>query len=302
MTKNIRKEPAIATPIPSAAPLPIDAPVPMPAHRVAAFRTTVAHRLRDALARGEKETDAVQQVVAEQVAMAKVLVDHDFVHAAASIFISEMGKLGETVSMQLAHTEIESIFKNRVADAKGFVLLLAQPEFIAAVRAEAAQPAPAAKPYELSAAKKEEMIRRLVQAADKDGPEPAVHVAGYALGQRKTHEALASLFRPSGALRAPLVHALATAWPQARGDVYEHLAASWLKARHDPAHSTADAMKEGGDVFKEAIQRAVILQQQRHGELPTVVLSPAPPPSPVVSTPAVNNGTVITRELALDNL
>jgi hypothetical protein len=132
----------------------------------------------------------------------------------------------------------------------------------------------------------------MVQPDDPAGAEPAVHVAATARGHQVTHMALANMFRPkSGSLRAPLVDALASAWPTATGEQIQTLATTWLKQRHDPAHSIADGLKPEGAIYKEAMRRSELLQQQKLAATQAV----APAPSPVIHTPPVHMG--VTRNL-----
>jgi len=183
--------------------------------------------------------------------------------------------------------EVASILKNRVEDCKNFVTLLADVNFMESARALALQPAQPKAEYTLSPRKIEEVVRRMVQPNDPAGAEPAVHVAATARGHEVTHRALANLFRPkSGSLRAPLVDALASAWPDATGGQIQTLAQTWLKQRHDPAHSVADGLKPEGALYKEAMRRSELLQQQKLAQGAAV----AAPPSPVIQTPPVHMG------------
>lgn len=290
------QEPIISTSINTL--LPPALTYALPPERARAFQTSVANHLRAAHAKAQPEAAVIAQLVAEQVALAKALTTHDFVHAAASVYISEMAAQHATITMEEAHREIESIFKNRVADCKEFVKLLAQPEFITAVRAEAAQPAAVPQPYRLTPKKIEETVERLVQSTNKDGAEPAVHVAASARGHQVAHQALAAMFRPSASLRAPLVHALALAWPQASATQIEHLAEGWLLARHNPAHEIAKGLLPGGAIYQEAMRRADILQAQKLGEMPVAVISK---PNAAIAGPAIHQGIVQNvADLALE--
>ena len=230
---------------------------------MAAFAKSVANRLRDG--KGQVEADIIVQIASEQAAIAKALVDPKFVDVTAALYAQELTLLNSNIPLTEAKREVTSIFKNRVVDCKGFVSALAQPEFIAHARAQAAQPAAEAKPYQLPERKVEEIIRRLCQPNDPDGAEPAVHVAASARGQQVTHQALANLFRPNGQLRAPFVDALTQAAPKMTGEQVQALAGSWLKARHDPAHAVADATKLGAALYDEALRRAEAVQNQRLG-------------------------------------
>jgi hypothetical protein len=76
-------------------------------------------------------------------------------------------------------------------------------------------------------------------------------------------QALANIFRPKGVLLPSLVLALAEAWPEAQAGEIEKLAQRWLKARHDPAHSTADGLAPKGELYLEAMRRAEELHARR---------------------------------------
>ena len=273
----------------------------MPLDRMVAFQRSVADRLRSAAAQGIGEQPVIAQVVAEQVALAKAVADPSFITAMTMAYQLEMRNQNPNpayaVSSDEAQRAVMSILRNRIADIQQFVRMLGDDGFIAATRAEAAQPAPAAKPYQLPERKINEVVRRLVQPMDVAGAEPAIHVASSAIGHEITHRALANTFRPMGPLRAHLVHALATAWPQASGEALEQLAGSWLKARHDPAHAVADGQKIGGVIYTPAMQQADVLQKQKLTTLSQTLASPANS----VSGEKQWHGTVRnTKELALD--
>lgn len=285
---------SVAEPKPSVAPpaQPVQTatPHPMPEYRRDAFARAVAARLR--------EGTAVEKLVQEQRALAAALSDPAFERAMASAFIAEIKQQQPNAEYAVAPEavlqQVKGILANRVADANGFIGLLTDPTFLAAARAEAEKPAPAAKEYDLPQAKKEEIVRRLVQANDPDGAEPAVHIAASALGQRIVHQTLANIFRPkAGNLRPELVDALARHWPEATGAELEALATSWLKARHDPAHSIADGLKVDGPLYKEAMQRIA----------PATALATPPVPAAKVQTPTVAPTKLApSPELMMDNL
>lgn len=225
----------------------------LPEHRLAAFRTAVASRLRGGA------TPAL--LVREQQALCAALADPAFENAMANAFAAEMAVQQPNPDYRIGHDaallQVKGILHNRIHDAQQFIAKLGEADFVSAALAEAGQPEPLKKEYDLPPHKKEEIIRRLIQKADPDGAEPAVHVAASAQGQRQTHMALANIFRPkAGSLRAPLVDALARVWPEATGAQIEQLAVTWLKARHDPAHSVADGLKpECGELYLEAMRR-----------------------------------------------
>ena len=260
----------------------------MPVDRMEAFRKTVADRLRDGRTAGHKDDEIIVAVANEQRAIAQAIATEDFICKMTHAFMNDMEKLKSPVPHDEAMREMRSILKNRIEDCKNFVKLLADETFMEGARTLAVQPPVPAKEYTLSARKIEETVRRLVQPNDLAGAEPAVHVAASARGHEVTHRALANMFRPkAGSLRAPLVDALATAWPQATGEQIQHLAHTWLKQRHDPAHSVADGLKPEGEIYKEAMRRSELLQQQKLGQVTAV----AAPPSPVIHTPPVHMGT-----------
>ena len=222
----------------------------MPEHRLAAFKQVVAASLREGV------TPA--KLIRQQHAMAAALADPMFQNYMAAAFFVEM-HTQETnpayhISQEAAKRQTHGILQNRIRDCNGFAASLSDPQFIASATELAAQPAAPAKEYDLPPNKKQEIIRRLVQPNDPAGAEPEVHVAASALGHRIVHQALANIFRPkAGALRAPLVDALARACPEATGKELEDTAAHWLKARHDPAHSIADGLKETGELYRGAV-------------------------------------------------
>lgn len=247
---------------PQAAPV---APA-LPQHRIDAFRTQVAARLRAGA--------SLALLAREQEALAATLdpaANPTFLGQMAAAFVAEMREQqpNEAYAMNAdaALAEMAVILKNRTADARAFRALLADETFLAAARAEAAAPAPAAKPYALPPAKIEEAVRRLVQESDPAGAEPSIHVEAAAMGQRMVHQALANMFRPKGTLLPYLTLALAQAWPEATAGEITNLAQGWLKARHDPAHSTADGMAPGGEIYTQAMTRANALHAQKMAAL-----------------------------------
>ena len=235
-----------------------DLPISMPPYRIEAFRRAMATRVR---ASGTDVAATIATLLREQQAIAVALADTTFAAAMSNDFVTEL-KLQEPNTtyepdVKQAGMQMEAILGNRIRDAKGFAVLLGDSAFLDSVKTLAAQPAPAARPYDLPPEKKEEIVRRLVGAQDPDGPEPLVHVAAAALGHQIVHQALANIFRPkAGHLRAPLQEALARAWPEASPEQAEMLATNWLKARHDPAHSIADGLKPGGELYVAAMQRS----------------------------------------------
>lgn len=257
-------------------PAPQVAPLLMPTHRLDSFRASVAARLRAG--------DAPALLLREQQAMATALANPAFLKAMASAYAMEMNAQNPNAAYAVPVAEAERqmavILTNRIRDAQGFAQLLGDAAFLAQATADAQQPAPQTVPYQLPQAKAEEVIRRLVQPLDADGPEPSVHVAASAQGHREVHQALGNIFKPKGVLRALLVHTLAEAWPDATAKQVEDLAASWLKARHDPAHSLADGLAPDGELYKEAMARAETLHTQK--------MQTAAPPTPVPeqATPA----------------
>ncbi len=258
--KNNEKESGMASVV-STATAPSPTAPAMPAHRVDAFRRAVAERTRLGAQANIAAPVVMETLLREQQALVLALKDPSFESALVQAFVQELAQQqpnpAYAISEQAARAQMLGILANRVRDAQGFCALLSTPEFVAQATAEAAQPAPAPKEYDLPAGKKEEIIRRLVQPQDVDGAEPPVHVAASALGHRMVHMALANIYRPkAGGLHKPLTDALARAWPEATDQQREQLATRWLKARHDPAHSIADGLKEGGELYEEAMRRA----------------------------------------------
>lgn len=267
------QEQSISTAITTTKPA-IALPPNMPQDRMEAFLKTVAARLREATASEAVRSNPVElakvrasvvtRIADEQRAIAQAITSEAFGKAIADAYATELANHQQSVLLEEAKRETDSIIRNRVEDCKNFVRLLAQKDFIAAVQAQSMHAEPPAAPYALSPTKIAEEIERLVQEKSPNGPTPAAHVGMTARGHQIGHQALANIFAPnSGALRAPLVHALATAWPKATGAELEQLAQTWLKARHDPAHSVADALKPDGVIYREAMRRAEELQNHK---------------------------------------
>lgn len=294
--KKWLKEAIISTPIEKKAAAPVTVlvalPRNMPQERMAAFCTSVANHLRAGQARGEAEATVIRQIANEQQAIGQAIAGEAFVVAMTHAYVQELMRLQTPVAEAEARREVQSIIANRVEDCKNFVALLDQADFMATVRAEATQPAPPAKAYRLSQRKTEEEIANLLTKADGSS-QPAVHVAMTARGHQVGHQALANLFRPSGALRAPLVHALAQAWPEATAAQIEHMAEGWLKARHDPAHAIADGLKVGGTLYEEAMRRATLLQEKK-------IAAAISEPTTATAALRVHQGRVAAPQLMMD--
>ncbi|MES2983794.1 MAG: hypothetical protein V4735_01235 [Pseudomonadota bacterium] len=275
----------------------------MSADQLDALRVRIASRMREGAARGQAESAVIAQFVGEQVALAKALTDHAFIHAMADGYIKEVAvqqpNPAYAVTMEQAHLQIENVIQHRIADAQQCVRTLADPAFIASARAAAAQPAPRAAPYQLPADKVAVIVNGFVQLNARGGAEPPIHAGMSMMGHQIGHQALSELFRPAGRLRAPLVHALATAWPQASGEVLENFAATWLEDRQVRAKAVADAVKPGGAIYTQAMRGTVQAAQQKHAPAPAPA-APAPPPASSVSGPKNYRGTVNAADLAME--
>lgn len=239
---------SVSSPARATNPAPAASPA-MPPHRRAAFVNSVASRLRAGA--------GVPVLVREQQALVTALADAQLEAAIVKAYCDEMAVQNPNpdyhVSAEEAREQIQGILRNRIRDAQQFITLLSDAAFLAEVKTQAAKPSPAPKEYDLPPEKKEEIISEL----NPGGNQPLVHIAANALGQRIVHMALANIYRPkSGGLADPLAGALARAWPEATGAQLQELAKTWLKARHDPAHSVADGMKPDGELLKEAMKRA----------------------------------------------
>lgn len=294
-----------AMPTGAVSPSPIALPANMPRERMEAFLKTVASRLRDVTtdalkadptALAKTRANITTRIAEEQRLIAKAIGTESFAAAMADAYATQLANHQQGVMLAEARRETDSILRNRIVDCKNFVQLLLQPDFIAAAQALSLQPAPAPKPYALSASKIAEEVDSLVQPNRPTGPQPAVHVAMSARGHLVGHQALATIFAPkTGALCAQLVHALAGIWPNASGAEIEKLAHDWLKARHDPAHAISDALKPNGIIYTTAMAKA---EQLQHARLQ--VSTPAP--ASTITAPVQNIGRLENPELALDNL
>jgi hypothetical protein len=276
-------------------------PPNMPFERMTAYRTTVANRLREGVAKGQSEAAIITRVADEQRAIAQAIAVPAFSASMASAYAQELAQLNNPTPIEEAKREVDSILRNRIEDCKNFVWLLGQADFMASTREEMAKPAAPKGEYQLSARKIEEEIANLVTKAD-GGAQPAVHVGMSLRGHQVGHQALANIFRPkAGQLRAPLVDALTTVWPNATGEEIHDLAVRWLKARHDPAHAIADATKVGGAIYTGAMARA---EQKQHEVLKLELPAPALAEKPATTTiaPREAQGKLASADLAMDVL
>ncbi len=261
----------------------------MPAYRIEAFRDAVAARMRDGKAAGVEQKTTLALLVREQQALVQALDDPAFSQTFASLYTADFAKQEPNATyapnMALVGTETNGILQNRIHDAHGFLLLLANPHFLADAELKSQEPAPAPQPYALPAVKQEEMIRRLVQSNDPEGAEPRIHVAAAALGHQLVHQALANVYRPEvGGLRPVLEAALAKAWPESTPEQRTQLATNWLKARYDAAQATADNLKQDAPLYREAMRRADLARHET--------------PHPIVALPTVGMGIVGAAALA----
>lgn len=266
------------------------APIPtsptMPDYRREGFARSVAARVRNA----PSAEPVFAAIHAEQQALIGALSNPQFGLTMAAALVNELKdqqpNAAYHVTQEAAQAMVAPILENRIRDAQGFVALLADPAFRQQVSTLAAQPATPAQPYQLPDVKREEILRRLVQPNDPAGAEPPIHVAASAMGQRIYHQALADLFRPSGVLRPSLVHALAQAAPSMKGEEIEALAQTWLKLRHDPAHTLADILAPEGELYREAMRRAELVRSHA---------APAPTaPTPAPAAPLTDQSLITT--------
>jgi hypothetical protein len=250
-------------------------PPNMPRERMEGFLKRVADRLRegatgvnaaDPVALANARAKVVTRIADEQRAIAQAIGSEDFRKATADCYATELANHQQGVMLEEARRETDSIIHNRIEDCKNFVRLLAQPNFIAAAQTQSLQPATPATPYALSEKKIAEEIANLITKADGSF-QPPVHVGMTARGHQVGHQALADMFRPkTGSLRAPLIAALTHSWPKETGEQIEHLAETWLKQRHDPAHEIAKALAvPQGAIYKGAMAQSEAAQRKALG-------------------------------------
>lgn len=251
----------------------------VPQHREDAFARMLARRVREAVSAGEKPGDVATHVSQEKFALAQVLSSETFREAMAEAFqravAAEQPNPDYHVTLDEARREVTSILKNRAADARHYVELLKDPNYLQSAIAQFEGKPVDATTFTLPDAKQEEIIRRLVQPDDKDGAEPAVHVAASAYGQRLVHAALARLFAEPA-----IEQLLAQQWKEHLPTLSEaqaaQLASEWLNARKGPAEAVAQGLKESGDLYRAAMARSEALQKKKLGEAPLqVVQTPA---------------------------
>lgn len=232
----------------------------LPEDKRLALRRRVAARLQ---ASTEPAVE-IQAMQVEQRALAQALREAAVLEAASQGFQTALAVQapGESnrISDAQARLHLQGILQRRANDAEQAAALLGDAAFVSQAQAESVEDA---APYQLSPRKKEEIIRRLVQEADRDGPEPTIHVAASAAGQRQWHQALAALYAADGPLRTPLEAALRDALPEAQKPAASALAEQWLQMRREPAQAVAEGLQENGALFREALQRAQEAAQRR---------------------------------------
>lgn len=241
------------------------------------FRARAAQSLRDAHAAGISDTACIARLAAEQQAFVAALADTDFLGVMRTAFLAAWQQQLPAAAYQIpperAEEQLKGVLANRRRDAQQYLQALNDPQFIADLRRMSARAPDRALPdYEIPSEKREDVVRRLVQPHDPAGAEPLIHIEANILGQRLVHQVLADLFRPAGPLRVPLVAALGKYWPGADAGQRDQAAASWLKARHDPAHELAKALAHGAPLYNAAMQQAR-----------TALLLPATPATAAIS-------------------
>lgn len=276
-------------PTPTVPPAPVFTISAMPPYRAEAFARAIAARL--SAMPGVDVTQALAGFITEQRALAAALRDPAFIASAATAYQqamdTESNNPAYATPLASATRDIGGTLARRAADAESFATLLTQPDFIGTLRHLVSAPAPAPAPYQLPPEKQEETIRQLLQPLDPEGPEPSIHIAFTAQGQRLGHTALAHVWQPeNGPLLAPLMQALIRQMPQMPGGQVEQLARDWLTARYNPAKAVAEGLAPNGAFTLEAIRRSEAMG------------TPAPAPSPQIITPPA----AITRMAPTPNL
>lgn len=268
--------------------IPVSAP--MPEQRAQAFMCTLAARLRLGAQSGIPFDTMVTTLVLEQQAMSAALQNPAFIETMATAFQQAMaqqqGNPAYALPIEEARREVRSILNNRVQDAHNFAALIVNPAFLKQAVELSHQPTPSAGPYQLPPNKSQEIIRRLVQPNDAEGPEPAVHVAASAIGQRIIHQALANIFAPDGVLHKPLMQALQAAAPTMAYEAIHQQTLDWLAARQGPAQAVANGLTPGGAEYATAMQMAEALQRKPAPPAMQIAMPPVPQiVAPIQHTP-----------------
>lgn len=273
MGSHMKKErvlPAQVAPINSAdmQPLPLPAPflgtpgpVPraenensLPDYRRHQFAQGVAERLRTGAAAGEAEQPILDAIRQERLALAAALDSHDFRHAFATAYLQARASLAPNVaaSLEQVHAQTDQVIAHRIADARALAALVADPAFLHEARAQAQQPSAAKGGYQLPPEKITEMIARFTASPAPYAPDAIIHIAQNMEGERVGHLALAQAFAGDGPLSDLLQQKLASHLPAADA---ARLSNDWLEARRNPALATAEALAEGGAVYRAVMQQ-----------------------------------------------
>lgn len=226
----------------------------IPPYRERLFSIGVGERLREGSAKGLSEVQVLQAIGQERTALAAAMESEPFREAFAKAYADAHNALmpNATVSIEQARLATDDIIKNRANDARQLAQLVTQESFLAKARTAPPKPANYALPPE----KISEMVARFTAEGSRYGIDARIHNQQAMEGHRIGHLALAHAFAENGPLHAPLVDALKAQLPNMDDAAIQTLANDWLETRRNPAHATAETLREGGAVYQQVIERS----------------------------------------------
>lgn len=279
---------------PGAVPAPL---FPIPPYRERQFAKGVGERLRNGAQAGENEQVILDAVHAERMALAQALGEPAVRAAFAAAYQASHHALAPQapLSAEAARVATDQILDHRINDARQLALLVTQPPFIHAARAQALQAAPNSAEYQLPPEKITEMIAQFSAMDDA-----IVHAQQAMEGQRIGHLALAESFTPDGPLVDVLQQALSAHLDAATA---QRVAVDWLQARRTPALATAQTLAEGGEVYGKVIQQ--VSNAHRTAQIQRKPLADQVPLAPLtgalMTTPLIQRSTSLTPILPEDH-
>lgn len=236
----------------------------MEAYRRAAFRTQAALRFSQATAAGISPANTSVTLMAEQRALAQAIMDPEWINIASQELLRIQAQIINNPRYQItpehAHEAVWQIMSRRAAEADQFAQQLAQPDYVAQLTQLSPTQAIAEMPS-LRDVKVKEVLGELLHS--EHGVPPVIaHIDAAAKGTMISHDALATLFSPTGALRAPLIQTLHRYLPTSPAAQIETLATDWLEMRAAAASMTSAVCTHDGDAFKEAVRQSELYHRQ----------------------------------------
>lgn len=243
------------------------------------FMDAVVARLRTGIVAGQTPEQVVTALAMEQAAFASVLVDPAITQVAGeALYAAKQATVSDprfTTSAEEAHNTMGQIFLRRAAEVNANIAKLTDAAFLAPL-VEAARN-PQSKPFTtltLQQVKAAETLEELVHRGADGTVQVLAHIKQFQEGTILTHDALAKVFAPQGALHQALLKAMADKLPNAAPGALETMVGEWLAAREAAAQVTVQQASNAGHAYHLA--KALSVAQH-----------PVAPVAPVPALPVV---------------